>query len=257
MTATSEDTIKNILSASPPGQFDIIVEDLRFLLPKSLISLLEPTLVSTARSKWEASTGRSTLGDAANGAGSEFIASLSKAMDDHLSLNFSSPGVRAAHVVTAATLDGTPTFMIATYAERIDLHNHRAGSWKGCYTIRPSSGDIGGDVSVCAHTFENGGNVQLHSDITLDVANVGKCSASDGIDKQSAWAKAVTRQIELWEDGEVMLNLSHMYESMGNTYLKSLRRVMPITRTKMEWNVMAHRVVQTLGEGHSKDKFKH
>eukprot|EP00580_Thalassiosira_gravida_P003926 CAMPEP_0201604336 /NCGR_PEP_ID=MMETSP0492-20130828/4510_1 /ASSEMBLY_ACC=CAM_ASM_000837 /TAXON_ID=420259 /ORGANISM="Thalassiosira gravida, Strain GMp14c1" /LENGTH=264 /DNA_ID=CAMNT_0048068349 /DNA_START=31 /DNA_END=825 /DNA_ORIENTATION=+ len=264
MTETNQATIERLLLASPPGQFDIILEDLRSLLPKSSSqSLLEPTVVSTLRSEWEASTGRSTLNAAdGGGAGSEdgdgFITSLSKAMDNYLAHKFSSPGVRAAHVVTATTANDTPTFTIATYAERIDLHNHHAGSWKGCYTICPSSGEMGGNISVCAHTFENGGNVQLHSDISLEATNVETYSPSDGdAEGQLDWAKRVTSQIDCWEEEKLMQNLSSMYESMGNTYLKSLRRVMPITRTKMEWNVMAHRVVQTLGEGHDKDKFKH
>ena len=116
----------------------------------------------------------------------------------------------------------------------------------------------GENISLWAHTFKNEGNVQLHSDVSLEAINVGTCSPSeDNDDKQSSWAKAVTRQIEIWEDKEVMQNLSGMYESMGSTYLKSLRRVMPITRAKMEWNVMGHWVVQTLCEGHDKDKSKH
>eukprot|EP00584_Thalassiosira_punctigera_P017537 CAMPEP_0172553240 /NCGR_PEP_ID=MMETSP1067-20121228/49585_1 /TAXON_ID=265564 ORGANISM="Thalassiosira punctigera, Strain Tpunct2005C2" /NCGR_SAMPLE_ID=MMETSP1067 /ASSEMBLY_ACC=CAM_ASM_000444 /LENGTH=267 /DNA_ID=CAMNT_0013341389 /DNA_START=97 /DNA_END=900 /DNA_ORIENTATION=- len=264
-----ETTIESILLASPPGQFDAILEDVRSLLSKSsLSSLLEPNFVSAIRSEWEATVGRSILDAAAvGGAGSDddvdgCIASLTKSMDDYIARKFSSPGVRAAHIVTVETVGGTPTITIATYAERIDLHNHHAGSWRGCYTICPTSGDIDGKISVRAHTFENAGNVQLHSDVSPMATNVGACPPSDGggdddDGEKSSWTKEVTGQIELWEEKDVMNSLSSMYESMGNTYLKSLRRVMPITRTKMEWNVMAHRVVQTLGGGHDKEKFKH
>ena len=65
------------------------------------------------------------------------------------------------------------------------------------------------------------------------------------------------KKVQAWEDKEVMDKLADMYERMNNEYLKSLRRVMPITRTKMDWNVMAHRVRITLGEGHDNDKLKH
>lgn len=258
--ATDQATVKSILLGSPPGQFDIILEDLRSLLPKSSIpSALEPNFVSDVRSEWESATGRSGLAAASDADGGDgCIASLSKAMDEYLASVFSSPGVRAAQEVTASsTLEGTPAIAISIYAERIDLHNHHAGWWRGCYTICPSSGYLTGKVSICAHTFENGGNVQLHSDIVLEATNVETCSPSDGSDKLSSWASAVKRQIGFWEERDVMDNLSEMYESMGNTYLKSLRRVMPITRTKMEWNVAAHRLLQTLGKGHDKDKFKH
>ncbi|KAL7540097.1 hypothetical protein ACHAXR_009867 [Thalassiosira sp. AJA248-18] len=262
MAETNQATIKRVLVSSPPGQFDIIVEDLRSILPKaSISSSLEPNFISAVRSEWESASGRSSLA-AADGTGSDdgdgCITSISKAMDNYIALKFSSPGVRAAHTVTASTVDDTPTLTISTYAERIDLHNHLVGSMKGSYTICPSSGSLCGNISILAHAFENGGNVQLHSDISMEANNVGKsCSPSDDDEKQSSWAKAVTRKIESWEDNEVMERLSGMYNSMGSTYLKSLRRAMPITRTKMEWNVMAHRVVQTLGEGHDKEKFKH
>ena len=74
------------------------------------------------------------------------------------------------------------------------------------------------------HTFENGGNVQLHSDVSLEAINIGTCSPlEDNGDKQSSWAKAVTRQIKICEEKEVMQNFSDMYKLMGNTYLKSLR----------------------------------
>mmetsp|Transcript_37388 Transcript_37388/g.78853 ORF Transcript_37388/g.78853 Transcript_37388/m.78853 type:complete len:264 (-) Transcript_37388:177-968(-) len=263
MTATSQDALKSILLASPPGQFDIILDDLRSLLPKSSASLLEKNAVATIRSEWETSTGRSGLANAADGtaddSGDGCIASLSTAMENYLNLKFSSKwGAHAAHTITATTTaDGAPAYTIATYAERIDLHNHHAGSWKGTYTICPSTGDLSGNISVCAHTFENGGNVQLHSEVSPKSANVGTCAPSDDDEKRSSWAKSVARQIERWEEVEVVQNLSEMFESMGNTYLKSLRRVMPITRTKMEWNVMSHRMLQTLGKGHDKEKFKH
>ena len=255
--ASDQAIIKSILLSAPPGQFDIILEDLRSLLPKSSASsTLDPSFVAAVRSEWEASTGRSVLASsesAGASSGNGCTDALSKAMDEYLALKFSSAGVRAAHDVTASAAD---TITIATYAERVDLHNHHAGSWKGSYTFCPSSGSLCGSVSIRAHIWENGGNVQLHSDITLDAINVGTCPADDS-EKQASWAQGVVRQIEVWEDKDVMDQLTTMFDSVGNTYLKSLRRVMPITRTKMNWNVLAHRVRQTLGEGHDKDKFKH
>ena len=81
--------------------------------------------------------------------------------------------------------------------------------------------------------------------------------SNDNAEEQLSWAKSIVKQIQAWEDTEVMDKLTDMYERMNNEYLKSLRRVMPITRTKMDWNVMAHRVRITLGEGYGKEKFKH
>jgi hypothetical protein len=253
--ANNQSAIQRILLASPPGQFDIILEDLRSIVPKS--TLLEPSFVALILSEWEAANGCIAAGgDSGSECGDAkfYITSLSEAMDVYIATNFSSPGVRAAHNVTASTVDETPTLTVATYAERIDLQNHRAGSWKGCYKICPNSGSIHGEISVWAHTFENGGNVQMISNLSLD-ASLSRCSPSDGSEKRSSWASALTRLIRSWEEIEVIKY--HTYESICNTHLKRLRRVMPVTRTKMEWNVMAHRARQTLGEGHNKHKFKH
>jgi hypothetical protein len=257
MAATSP--VRSILLAAPPGQFDLILEDLQSISQ----SLPDADVVYALRAEWASSTGHAIVETSADSVTNDEssdgrIYALRKAMDDYMSLKFSSPGVRAAHQVGISSDDAT-TLTITTYAARIDLHNHNAGSWKACYTVSSSLGLISGSVSITAHTFENGGNVQLHSNICLD-ETTAECITSnndDDGDKQLSWAKSIAKKIQAWEDTEVMVKLTEMYESMSNDYLKTLRRVMPITRTKMEWNVMAHRVRVTIGEGHDKDKFKH
>ena len=269
----NQGAIRSLLLASPPGQFDIILEDLRSLLPKTTTSL-EAGIIASYRLEWEAATGRSSIAAQGNDlnnnddneeANNNCIASISKAMDVYLASNFSSPGVRAAYAVSTSvdddgnksTTNKSTTLTITTYAERIELNNHQAGSWTGQYIICPPTGSLHGDISVRAHTFENGGNVQLTSNISLNTTISQTCSLSDESNKHSSWGSAVTRQIKSWEEMEVVNKLDILYESMGSVYLKRLRRVMPVTRTKMEWNVLAHRVAQTLKEGHDKDKFVH
>lgn len=262
-SADNQGAIRSLLLASPPGQFDIILEDLRSLLPKTTTSL-EAGIIASYRLEWEAATGRSTIAANNNnndneGTNSNYIASLSKAMNIYLASNFSSPGVRAAYGVSMSVDDGNKitTLTITTYAERIELNNHQAGLWTGQYITCPTTGSLHGEISVRAHTFENGGNVQLTSNISLNTIIIQTCSLTDESKKHSFWASAVIRQIKSWEEMEVVNKLDIMYESMGSMYLKRLRRVMPVTRTKMEWNVLAHRVAQTLKEGHDKDKFMH
>lgn len=274
MTEMNQTAINSILLASPPGQFDIILDDLRSLLPKSSVStLLESRVVNDVRAEWEASTGRSTLAAAADcdgGVGKSesddanqcYISSLSNAMDTYLASNFSSSGVRAARTVTIASTadtDDAPkrTLTINTYAEKIDLHNYQAVSWKGCYTISlplaSTSNILQGQIDIWAHTFENGGNFHLRSNISLNAKikqPIG--AASDDNEQQSAWASSITQQIECWDKVEVMQHITEMFDSIRHTYMKRLRRVMPITRTQMDWNVAGHRVVQTLCEGHDK-----
>ena len=248
---------RNILLASPPGQFDLILEDIKSIAPKAVA---EESELSALRAEWAATTGHAIIETsaaeyAADESSDGCVLALRKAMDDYINLKFSSPGVRAAHQVNRK--DGDETLTITTYAERIDLNNHNVGSWKASYTVNLSIGHITGNVSIRAHTFENGGNVHLHSNMRLDETSASCIKSNDNADEQSSWAKSIVKQIQAWEDTEVMNKLTDMYERMNNEYLKSLRRVMPITRTKMDWNVMSHRVRIILGEGHGKEKFKH
>lgn len=238
---------RDILLASPPGQFDLIADDLRTMFRAS-DQVLDPSFVTAARGEWEASTNRSALNGSGENDGDEtnvpVVSSLRRAMDGYVGRKFSSSGVRAGHRVVVE--GGGPQISVVTYAERIDIQNCHAGSWTGHWTVDPSSGSVIGRASVRAHAFENGGNVQLHSDTAMQAANHG---AASGAASEEEWAEAVVRQIEEWEDKKVQGELMVMYESMG-TRLKSLRRVMPITRTKMDWNVTAHRLVKNLAEDH-------
>ncbi len=267
MTEMKQGVIKSILLASPPGQFDIILDDLRTLLPKSSVStLLGSSVVNDLRAEWEATTGRSILSAASgvDNSGTDYdnegyITALSKAMDSYIANNFTSLGVRAAHTVTISAVEAdTPQpqriLKIYTYAEKIDLHNYQAVSRKGYYTISlpisSTSNKLMGQIDLRAHTFENGGNFHLSSTISLQ-ANIkqGISTASDDSEQQSVWVSSVIRQMEGWDRVEIMRNIAEMFDSLHNTHLKRLRRVMPITRTKMDWNVAGHRVVQTLCEG--------
>jgi hypothetical protein len=262
MTEMKQGVIKSILLASPPGQFDIILDDLRTLLPESSVStLLGSSVVSDLRTEWEATSGRSILSAASSAVNSGtdddsqgYIAALSKAMDSYIANDCTSLGVRAAHTVTISAVEADRTLKINTYAEKNDLQNCRAVSWKGYYTISlpPSSTSniLMGKIDLRVHTFENGGNFHLRSTVSLR-ANIkqGISTASDDSEQQSVWVSSVIQQMEYWDRVEVTRNIAEMFDSLHNTYMKRLRRVMPITRTKMDWNVACHRVVRTLCEG--------
>ena len=240
----STSPVRNILLASPPGQFDIILEDVRSIAPPK--SLTED-IVADIRAEWATISGNAIIEEESNDESDGYISALRNALDDCISLKYSSAGVRAAHRVKREQ----EKIKITIYAERIDLNNHSAGSWKSCYIVSPSLGCINGNVSITAHTFESGGNFQLHSFECFDESNSDCLDSSDGEEERLLWAKTIAKKIQTWEDCEVMGKLANMYERMSEEYLKGLRRVMPVTRTKMDWNVMSHRVQLELGQ--SKD----
>lgn len=244
----SSQTVRMLLLSSAPGQFDPILNDLRCILPKSSPDHLDHNFIAAVRSEWEGETRRSILTAMNDGAADDHdlcVSLLRNAVDEYLTRKVASTNVRAAHEVLKAV---DAKIVITIYAENVDLHNFRAGSLTGTYTLCNSTGSFVGSVRIHTHSFENGANFQLKSRIDFNPIQVGTCATSDGSEKQTLWANAVIQQIVNWEETEVNSKIRDMYDSMGAS-LKSLRRVMPVTRTKMTWNVRPHRVVQMLEKG--------
>jgi hypothetical protein len=62
-------------------------------------------------------------------------------------------------------------------------------------------------------------------------------------------AKSIKNQIATME-ASVAAELEEMYDTMDDK-LKALRRVLPIMRTRLDWNVLSHRMVKKLEESTS------
>jgi capping protein alpha len=87
------------------------------------------------------------------------------------------------------------------------------------------------------HYFEDG-NLQLVTSKRGDTVALTSASSSP--------AQIVTKVIDHIKQFEISIQsgLEEMYNAMNNETFKSMRRVMPITRTKMEWNINAVRMVR-------------
>jgi len=92
---------------------------------------------------------------------------------------------------------------------------------------------ISGEVKIQVHYFEDG-NLQLNSSKPIATSEGKFLSEADLGDKIVAH---IRRQETLIQTG-----LEEMYNNMSEQTLRSMRRVMPITRTKMEWNINSVRM---------------
>jgi len=112
---------------------------------------------------------------------------------------------------------------------KFNPNNFWNGRWRSVWTCKFGSGgpvEITGRLRVNVHYYEDG-NVQLTTD-TPKTLNV-----NGGNDAKSL-ADAVAKAIEKAEaDYHSKLELS--YNTMGDTTFKALRRVLPITRQKIDW----------------------
>mmetsp|Transcript_33863 Transcript_33863/g.41524 ORF Transcript_33863/g.41524 Transcript_33863/m.41524 type:complete len:247 (-) Transcript_33863:349-1089(-) len=240
MSPTDDQTLRicrHLLLSSPPGQFDLILSDLRNVLTgtdSSALPSLTPAWINTVRSEYQKRVHDPRAATASDDAipNNEFHASLKSAVEKYVRSNYSHRGVVSAHAVTAEN----GKYTVTIFSERISLANFNAGSWSSRWIVDPINGSVsGGAVDVRAHCFENG-NVQLRSLKEVTGAKVTDPVAANAVKK-----------IKEWEEG-VMAELEEMYEGVGDGMLKSFRRVLPLAKVKMDWDVNVHRFVKTLNE---------
>lgn len=208
------DTARIVLLASPPGQFDTLVQDFQTLFAASGESLTDE-LVAQVRAEYQSLRTNLTCSDETT--------ELSKRLKEYQSDYYSSKRI----VTALSVMEEGDTTVIRTYAERIDAENCHAGSWTGHWTVA-SSGEVKGSVQVQAFSYEDG-------TVRLDKTQEFGPKQGD-----------VVECIQECEQ-ETMNSLDELYDTMGER-LKALRRVMPVTRTKMNWNVQSHRMVKLLEE---------
>jgi len=127
---------------------------------------------------------------------------------------------------------------IVKSALSVNLRNMWAGQWRSRWTVSltsPSSAAVTGSTHIATHYFENG-NLQMNSDRSYTTAVTFTDPASFGA--------AVAAYISAQEDG-LQSALEELFERMG-LVLKDIRRVLPYSQKKMEWNPAAHRMTKTL-----------
>jgi capping protein alpha len=133
---------------------------------------------------------------------------------------------------------GVVTLCIA--ATRFNPNNFWNGRWRSVWSVTIKGGEakLEGNIRVNVHYFEDG-NVQLTAHFKKNA------SVKTSSDPKSA-AEAVLKQITKIEQ-DYHTALEHSYHTMGETTFKALRRVLPITRQKIDWNkIRAYKVTSEM-----------
>jgi len=121
--------------------------------------------------------------------------------------------------------------------ERINLKNFWSGKWTSNWnvTINDGNATITGDTKIHVHYFEDG-NLQMQTSKAVPAASFAFNSDNTLFDK-------IASHIQVNETG-LQSGLEEMYTNMNNETFRSLRRIMPVTRTKMDWNVNSTRMIR-------------
>lgn len=97
----------------------------------------------------------------------------------------------------------------------------RTGRWRSLYLLKPSSSSLSGSIKVDVHYFEDG-NVRMLTNKSVSL------SASSGS------ASDIVRQIATAEK-KYQEDLNRAFTNLSEGAFKGLRRQLPVTRQKVEW----------------------
>lgn len=125
-------------------------------------------------------------------------------------------------------------------ANKYSPQNYWNGRWRSTYHLSPSSSTLTGTVQVDVHYYEDG-NVRMSTKKKMEL------DCGDG------GAESVVRAISKAENA-FQEELNKAFGTLGEGTFKGLRRQLPVTRQRVEWekNLMGYRLGQDIGGGRSK-----
>jgi len=161
-----------------------------------------------------------------------------------------------SHYVAEHYLNGTATvygkkegrsfvITICISSAKFNPNNFWNGRWRAVWTCKfaPGSGavEVSGKLKVNVHYYEDG-NVQLTTETPKAINVTGGGNDARGV------AEATAKAIEKCEQ-DFHSKLENSYNTMGDTTFKALRRVLPITRSKIDWqNIQNYNKVDVAGK---------
>lgn len=146
-------------------------------------------------------------------------------------------GVYHAEDSAAGVFAKDGKIFIVLVGEKKNLRNFWSGKITSTWTLDVASSNLSGNMIIHAHYFEDG-NVQLQTSKSSPETTLFGGSEAE-------LASGLEKHIREFETS-VQDGLEEMYVSMNEETFKSMRRTLPISRTKMEWNVNAVKMVRQL-----------
>ncbi|ORX91851.1 F-actin capping protein, alpha subunit [Basidiobolus meristosporus CBS 931.73] len=130
---------------------------------------------------------------------------------------------------TASVFTSGRVLTIVVVDNKYNQANFWNGRWRSLWTLDLDSNELKGSLKVQVHYFEDG-NVQLNSskDVTIEI-NAG---SNPGLIANLA-IKKITKAESEFQEG-----MNNGYNQLSDSTFKGLRRTLPVTRSKIDWDKM-------------------
>mmetsp|Transcript_3644 Transcript_3644/g.7888 ORF Transcript_3644/g.7888 Transcript_3644/m.7888 type:complete len:290 (-) Transcript_3644:205-1074(-) len=263
---------KHYLLSSPPGQFREVLADVRKIIPADLLSdemagdIARVSNLRNGKVVVTPSGNKAVLTAAGEVDVTRYVDPKTGAVFsvDHLTLSTSEDAATVANdnegqeLQRAALQSAAEKYVLSNYpseysaagayakddgfsivisGEKINLRNFWSGRWTSSWTLQAKDGaaTLSGDIKLHVHYYEDG-NLQLQTAKEVPPASLSYYSEADLAEKVIEMIKS--------QESQLQSGLEDMYTNMNRETFRSMRRGMPITQTKMEWNVNAVRMVK-------------
>lgn len=175
-----------------------------------------------------------------------FSVALAKCWSEHQEETYGKKdGVTARFTVLQ---QGDGCWLLRTYAEVLDTAKFRTGYWAGKWIIGDDGSKVvvtSGELSLHVYYYEGGSNVQMRGKREIPSATIKTSeSAADADDEDNKKAKAIVDYIKSMEKS-LHQDLSDE-DALFLSSLPKIRRILPITKTRMKWNDAAQNQVRLL-----------
>ncbi|CAG8537285.1 15931_t:CDS:2 [Gigaspora margarita] len=129
----------------------------------------------------------------------------------------------------SATYSTGETITIAIVDNKYSPSNLWNGRWRSTWVISPESGEIKGTIKVNVHYYEEG-NVQLNSTKDIEITS-SPVNSEDLAASAAAYSKSICKA-----ENEFQNALNESYVELSENTFKGLRRALPLTRHKIDWD---------------------
>jgi len=164
---------------------------------------------------------------------SDLVKSILKSLATHVKEHFQN----ASYGVYPIEDDSKIAILVV--ANKYSPNNFWNGRWRSLFIFSPSSSSLSGSMKIDVHYYEDG-NVRL---LTTKPVSASISSAS---------ASTIMREITVAEK-KCQEEVNKGFGNLSEGAFKGLRRQLPITRQKIEWDKIAgYRLGQDIGGGSSR-----